>query len=151
MKVVAEWSVARQSRYSVVAKGYDIACSRTPNHPTKTHRSDSEPRAWPPPPRRPGPCTTLPAPRLSLRDAFMCRLRRICVVDSLTHTHNGASYLPRPPSSLCGASPCDAPMPPHTQSPILLRSMWLDLLVCITEMCHLGAQVTHTHRPLRLQ
>ena len=32
--------------------------------------------------------------------------------------HNGASYLPRPPSSLCGASPCDAPMPPHAESPI---------------------------------
>ena len=36
-------------------------------------------------PRCPGPCTTLPAPRLCLRHASMSRLLRTCVVDSLTH------------------------------------------------------------------
>ena len=69
-------------------------------HPTKTHRSDSEPRAWLPPPRCPRPCATLPAPRLCLRHASTCRLRRTstcrlrrtCVVDSLTHTQR--SILP---------------------------------------------------------
>ena len=34
----------------------------------------------------PRTCTTLPAPRLSLRHASTCRLRRTCVVDSLSHT-----------------------------------------------------------------
>ena len=70
-----------------------------------------------PPPRCPRPAPpTLPAPRLCLRHASTCpapHLRR----GIASPTHHGASYLPRPPSSLCGASPCDASMPLHPQSP----------------------------------
>ena len=47
----------------------------------------------------------------------MCRLRDAFAPWIASSTHNGASSLPRPPSYLCDASPCDASMPPHTQSP----------------------------------
>ena len=68
-----------------------------------------------------------------------------CVVDSLTHTTEHPTCLGHRPLS---ATPLPA-MPPcrPTHRAPLLRSMWLNLPVCTTEMCHLGAQV-HTHRPL---
>ena len=145
--VVQSHTTAR-SPHTTARSPHTTARSRTTSeHPTKTHRSNSEPRAWLPPPRCPRPCTTLPAPRLCLRHASMSRLLRTCVVDSLTHTQR--SILPAsPPSSLSAVPPpATHPCRPTHRAP-RLRSMWLHLLVCTTEMCHLemchlGAQV-HT-------
>ena len=67
------------------------------------------------------PASPAPAPRCP-HHACVCATppRAVCAAPAswiASPTHNGASYRPRPPSSLCGASPCDAPMPPRTQSP----------------------------------
>ena len=68
-----------------------------PEHPTKTHRSNSEPRAWLPPPR----CPAL-APRRSTSPCLCatppcaaCAAHASWIASS---THSEASYLPRPPT-----------------------------------------------------
>ena len=78
------------------------------------NRSDS-PWGWLPPPRFPGPCTTLPAPRLCLRHASTSRLRRTCVVDSLTHAQRSILPASAPVLSLRRLSLRRPHAAPHTE------------------------------------
>ena len=100
------------------------------------------------------PAAAAPAPRC-LHHACLCATppRAACAAPAswiASPTHNGASYLPRPPSSLCGASPCDAPMPPHPQSPTPSLHVAAPAPMHHRDVPPWCAGI-HTHRPLRSQ